>query len=119
MSNNQIITAWKNGERKGREGRRLNTDGDNLYSYELCIGQTDEDGNKVLFVSTAKNGCYYSGTTSRHCELVRREGVDIIHEMDITKYEELEELRREIPIIIAEQTPIIPDIANLIVGYVC
>ena len=119
MSNIQIINSWKNGQKKGKKGKSLSTDGEKLYSYELCIGQTDDYGNKVLFVSTAKNGCYYSKTTSQHCELVRREGVDIIHEMDINKYEKLEELRREIPIILMDNTPIIPDIANLIVGYVC
>lgn len=120
MSNSQIITAWKNGNSKGTFYERLNTDGDALLSYNLQIGTTNEEGEKVLFIYTAKTGNYKSATTSRHCELVRRSGcADIIHEMSMEQYEELEELRRELPNIIVEQTPIIQDIANLLVEYVC
>jgi hypothetical protein len=44
----------------------MKTDGNRLFSYRLCIGKTDCEGNKVLFDWTATGGGYVSQTTSVH-----------------------------------------------------
>lgn len=87
MSNEKIVCAWKNGKKMGKSGMRLNTDGISIYSYNLRIGLTDENNKKILFIYTAKTGNYYSPTTSRHCELIRREGADKICEMSEEDYD--------------------------------
>ena len=64
MRNDQVIKAWNNGQ-KAKSGS-MRSDGDRLFSYRLCIGKTDCEGNKVLFDWTAKGGEYVSQTTSTH-----------------------------------------------------
>jgi len=62
--NDQVIRAWNNGQ-QAKSGS-MKTDGNRLYSYRLCIGKTDCEGNKVLFDWTATGGEYVSQTTSVH-----------------------------------------------------
>ena len=42
------------------------TDGENIYSYQMEIGHTDQDGRKVLRNHTAKGLGFVSQTTSQH-----------------------------------------------------
>jgi hypothetical protein len=62
--NDQVIRAWNNGQ-EAKSGS-MKTDGNRLFSYRLCIGKTDCEGNKVLFDWTATGGGYVSQTTSVH-----------------------------------------------------
>lgn len=64
MRNDQVIRAWNNGQ-QAKSGS-MKTDGNRLFSYRLCIGKTDCEGNKVLFDWTATGGGYVSQTTSVH-----------------------------------------------------
>lgn len=64
MRNDQVIRAWNNGQ-QARSGS-MKTDGRSLFSYRLCIGKTDCEGNKVLFDWTSPGGGYVSQTTSVH-----------------------------------------------------
>ena len=70
MKNIQVINAWNRGQ-AGKAGA-LTTDGNRLWSYRLCIGRSDEEGNKVLFDFTAKGGQSVSNTTSQHVGLAKR-----------------------------------------------
>ena len=70
MKNIQVINAWNHGQ-AGKAGG-LKTDGNNLWSYSLCIGRSDAEGNKVLFDYTAKGGHSVSQTTSTHVGLAKR-----------------------------------------------
>ena len=62
-TNLRVIFSWMSG--KPFEVANLSTDGLNLYSYELCIGDTDKKGNKIVYDYTAK-GVFCSITTSTH-----------------------------------------------------
>ena len=64
MRNDQVIKAWNNGQ-KAKSGS-MKTDGNRLYSYRLCIGKTDCNGDKLIFDWTAKGGAWVSQTTSVH-----------------------------------------------------
>ena len=65
-SNDNKIRCWLEGIRNN--GNRLSTDGNKLYSYNLQIGSTNDEGVKILRMYTANGiGGYYSHTTSCHC----------------------------------------------------
>ena len=52
---------------------RMSTDGKDLFSYNLCIGDTDPTTDeKILRDWTAKGIGYWSQTTSTHVNLARR-----------------------------------------------
>ena len=74
MKNSHIVNAWLNSD-TGYKGimhtKHLSTDGDNLFSYGLRIGETIE-GNKVVYDYTAKSGHFYSQTTSQHVGLAKQ-----------------------------------------------
>ena len=70
MRNDQVITAWNNGQ-QAKSGS-MKSDGDLLFSYRLCIGRTDCEGNKILFDWTATGGSYVSQTTSTHVNKVKK-----------------------------------------------
>jgi len=74
MKNIQVISAWKSGQRGHANNGRgaLRTDGNRLWSYALCIGRSDEEGNKILFDYTSKGGQPVSQTTSTHVGLAKR-----------------------------------------------
>jgi len=74
MKNIQVINAWnKNKSAHANNGRgSLRTDGNRLWSYGLCIGRSDTEGNKIIFDFTAKGGQTVSNTTSQHVGLAKR-----------------------------------------------
>jgi len=74
MKNIQVINAWDRGQPGHANNGRgaLRTDGNRLWSYALCIGRSDEEGNKVLFDFTASGGHPVSQTTSIHVNLAKR-----------------------------------------------
>ena len=69
----------------GHEGftRSLRTDGKNLYSYNLRIGMTGPDREKIVFDFTTPGGKFVSSTTSAHVGLARGHAhADNIHPGD-------------------------------------
>ena len=62
--NDQVIRAWNNGQ-EAKSGS-MKTDGNRLFSYRLCIGKTDCNGDKLIFDWTATGGSYVSQTASVH-----------------------------------------------------
>ena len=70
MRNEQVIMAWISGRPAGNGRGSLTTDGTNLLSYDLVIGQSLNGQNRV-FDYTA-SGEYYSQTTSKHVGLALR-----------------------------------------------
>jgi hypothetical protein len=67
MTNINVAIGWIN----NNPARTKNywTDGQNLYSYNLLIGVT-EDSQKIVFNYTS-SGIFKSSTTSRHVGLVK------------------------------------------------
>ena len=61
-TNSDVAEAWGRSRRK--VATNMSTDGVYLYSYELLIGYTAEDGKKVLIDYTAAGGRFVSMTTS-------------------------------------------------------
>ena len=59
-----VASAWSNGRPKSGGG--FLTDGNNLFSYDLQIGTTDGDGNKVVYDYSAATDNFRSATTSAH-----------------------------------------------------
>ena len=75
--NEQVVDAWTNSE-SARNGRHsLHTDGSNLYSYNLLIGFTSENGNKVALEHRAPH--FVSQTTSCHVGIAARYADASIH----------------------------------------
>ena len=69
VSNSEVAEAWGNG--RTATAANFFTDGSELYSYRLRIGETI-DGKKVLYDYTKKSGFFKSMTTSRHVGLARQ-----------------------------------------------
>jgi hypothetical protein len=61
MTNKAVAAAWGRGSRAAAENFR--TDGTDLWSYNLHIGYTNDDGVKILKDYRRR----VSVTTSRHC----------------------------------------------------
>ena len=74
MKNSKVIEAFILGK-KGRAGN-LFTDGQDLYSYNLKIGET-RGTQKVVFNYTSK-GEYESQTTSKHVNATKRAGALLV-----------------------------------------
>ena len=74
MTNKQAVQSFIRGV-PGQAGR-IWTDGDNLFSYGLKIGET-RGAQKVVFNYTA-SGEYRSKTTSTHVRLAERCGAKLI-----------------------------------------
>ena len=68
-TNSRVIYSWMNS--KSWYSYSMRTDGLSIYSYNLKIGETDEDNNKVLKDYTAKGLGYFSQTTSHQVNLAR------------------------------------------------
>ena len=64
LTNQEVIQEWAN-SREGEAGR-LTTNGFDLFSYDLKIGITADDGSKIVLDYTAGGGAYKSQTTSTH-----------------------------------------------------
>ena len=75
MCNHEVVNNWA----QGNEGftRALRTDGNNLYSYNLRIGITGPDSEKIVFDFTSGGGKFMSQTTSTHVGLARQYAVTI------------------------------------------
>lgn len=67
-TNKRVIFSWL--AKKPFKTANLSTDGLNLYSYMLCIGDTDKKGNKIVYDYTAK-GVFCSITTSTHVNMAK------------------------------------------------
>ena len=69
MCNAEVVNNWA----QGYEGftRSLRTNGIDLYSYNLKIGTTSDEGKKILFDYTRAGGNFHSQTTSTHVNLAR------------------------------------------------
>ena len=78
--NEAVVRAWYEG--KPAKANRLWTDGVKIYSYDLLIGFTGEDGLKYVKNYTARTDVdcfgnkvpakFISMTTSKHVSLARR-----------------------------------------------
>ena len=60
---------WRNNASAKSYTNNYWTDGNNLYSYNLPIGITTDNGRKVLYDYTVAAGNFVSATTSRHVNL--------------------------------------------------
>jgi len=72
VSNHAVRVAWTKNLPACSHTGNFSTDGKKIYSYELQIGDTTEDGKKIVKDYTA-NGSYgfRSQTTSCHVGLLR------------------------------------------------
>jgi hypothetical protein len=68
-TNSRCCWSWANGQ--PFKSLRMSTDGKKLYSYALCVGDTD-GSEKVLYDYTAGGLGFYSQTTSQHVNIARR-----------------------------------------------
>jgi len=68
MRNCQVAAAWAAGRTASTQ--HMTTDGDRLWSYNLVIGFTEDDGSKVAIDYTAPH--FVSMTTSCHVGLAKR-----------------------------------------------
>ena len=78
LKNDEVVAAWKRGERARNSRCSLSTDGTNLYSYNLKIGHRTRAGGTVLANYTSGGKDYHSQTTSCHVGLVERSGVTLV-----------------------------------------
>ena len=65
LKNHIVAKMWGMSRSALNHNGSFRSDGVNLYSYNLLIGETTENGNKVIYDYTA-SGKFYSITTSRH-----------------------------------------------------
>ena len=70
--NHSVVLAWTENRPAINHKKTLRTDGSKLYSYDLQIGDTSDQGQKLIKEYTA-NGRYgyRSQTTSCHVGLTR------------------------------------------------
>ena len=63
---------WKHGVPAANNGAQFWTDGQKLYSYRLCVGDTSSNGKKILkdYSASGKHG-FRSMTTSKHIGYAR------------------------------------------------
>ena len=70
--NHHVAKRWAMGEPARSHTGNLYTDGEKIYSYELQIGDTSDDGLKVVRDYTARGSYgFRSQTTSCHIGLLR------------------------------------------------
>jgi len=65
-SNREIPAMWAAGRAAESHTGNFSTDGKSIWSYRLCIGETLDDGSKLLHDYTSGGISYYSQTTSCH-----------------------------------------------------
>ncbi len=80
MRNGDLVRSFINGACEGK-GSNLQIRGNRLINYTTCIAY--RVGSLILL-----NGDHYSATTSRHQNLIRREGykVEEMSEENLKKY---------------------------------
>ena len=63
---------WAEGTPAANNGAQFWTDGQKLYSYRLCVGDTSSNGKKILkdYSASGKHG-FQSMTTSKHIGYAR------------------------------------------------
>tara|TARA_B100000131_G_C17911943_1_gene530708 strand:+ start:108 stop:350 length:243 start_codon:yes stop_codon:yes gene_type:complete len=64
LKNHIVAKMWGMSRSALNHNGSFRSDGANLYSYNLLIGET-KNGKKIIYDYTA-NGNFYSITTSRH-----------------------------------------------------
>ena len=70
-TNHNVVWHWMNGT--PFKSLRMRTDGQELYSYNLCIGGTDpRTDDKIVQDYTAGGIGFYSQTTSQQVNLAKR-----------------------------------------------
>ena len=70
----EVAYYWARGIAACNHGSAHWTDGQKIYSYQLCIGETLEDGRKMVHDYTADTQYgFKSMTTSKHVGYVRAE----------------------------------------------
>ncbi len=70
--NRNVARAWSVGQSANSHTGNYWTDGQRLFSYRLCIGDTAANGTKVLRDHTARGKHpYHSQTTSCHVSYAR------------------------------------------------
>lgn len=67
MRNSEVAERWAAGRPGG--ARNFHTNGLSLYSYDLLIGYTQDDGDKVVINYCGAHA--YSATTTQHVYLAR------------------------------------------------
>ena len=66
LRNQDVAKLWGRNSRPAKNHNgTFRSDGVNLYSYNLLIGETTKNGQKIVYDYTA-SGNFYSVTTSRH-----------------------------------------------------
>jgi len=70
MKNSTVVDRWLGG--RSGHAEHLTSNGNNLWSYNLLIGFTEDDGRKVVLDHTAPAGSFVSQTTSCHVGLAKR-----------------------------------------------
>lgn len=72
VCNDEVAQAWIDGKEAVSHTGNFSTDGKKIYSYELQIGDTSDDGKKFVRDYTAKGSYgFWSQTTSCHVGLLR------------------------------------------------
>tara|TARA_B100000927_G_C16377873_1_gene434208 strand:- start:268 stop:531 length:264 start_codon:yes stop_codon:yes gene_type:complete len=72
VSNCDVALAWAQGEAAVSHTGNLSTDGKAIFSYELQIGDTAENGKKFVRDYTARGSYgFQSMTTSQHVGMLR------------------------------------------------
>lgn len=69
MNVKDIPALWVVNQTGRTPNKSLTTDGKDLYSYNLKIGYTNEQGQKVILKYTTEYDNFVSVTTSRHVNL--------------------------------------------------
>jgi hypothetical protein len=72
VTTSDVAHYWKCGEPAANSGANFWTDGNKLYSYRLCIGDTSAQGEKILrdYSANGRHG-FQSMTTSKHIGYAR------------------------------------------------
>ena len=83
-NNANVAKNWSLSIPSHSNNKQLWTDGQYLFSYNLCIGKTI-DGQKVVFDFTAPAGHMVSSTTSCHVGLGRRYA-DQVMDVDVARH---------------------------------
>ena len=70
MRNIEVVKAWSEGRKARSHTGNLETDGQGLWSYRLCIGLR-VPGEQGVVDYTSEGGRFWSVTTSRHVNMAK------------------------------------------------